>query len=574
MDIFLQLKSIFDEAISSYKLQINNIDKEINRRLETIKMVNIIDSNNEVYLSQVKNISSYYPELSRYVLLLQEIETIMSSLKNSYFKEVSKDKIRIVLSKCDISSEEIIGVINDFELCYKLDNYIKSKEADKRIKEIIDSAYQNVFNTLNNCFQDIFTRLVNEIKLRNKPNSNNDILFKQKKELTKYLDKIQNISLKIDDHGIKDELTKDELKFLYSWLKDKVSITYEQEIIKSIINYQVKKKNKTQEEIIEQNRDNVISKMNKIVSLKKNNPFDTIDLSKFSSYEQEIIIYVKNIYIKMCNVCQNRFIFSDFELGNRKESYFQDKLEWGIILADIENNLIPNIYKDKEKVLDIFKYIMDLYSKEEKIERDLANRKEMINAIKLFLNDLYNLLDIDDLYNTTYDYLFDDNVDSSDKRFNDSYEYYDIRYFIRKKVEGFIIELESIMKVLSEEIRDGIIKSEINPEEIRNKYIFIMEEYEKKLMAYKKYQKRQYEFDIELNSDGEKENIVFCLDNISFDDEYGKYDEKRKKELKYTILSLESTQVDDLKSPSRRNKPIREILYRPSTKNKARKGSL
>ena len=77
--------------------------------------------------------------------------------------------------------------------------------------------------------------------------------------------------------------------------------------------------------------------------------------------------------------------------------------EWGIILADIENNLVPNFNNDKENIIHIFKYIIELNDKEQEKKESFLDLQQTIITIDLFLHDLKEIINISDLYDTTYD---------------------------------------------------------------------------------------------------------------------------------------------------------------------------
>ncbi len=575
MSAFEKLRELLEEDIESYSYRINSIDQKVNARAELEKIINLVRSKKNVHLSQVKRMGVYFPELEEYILLLQEIETIILSIKKGHYRGILPDRIRLILTKGDIPSVEIASVMDDFILCEKLNSYINSSDSDDRVKNIVLDAYKNLYSHLYRTFQFVFSGLINAIQEKYDNFGKVDTLLDQKKDLMDYLSKIKRIKFLFNNDGMVSDFDSEEDKlFFFSWIKGRLSIDTEEEITDNISKFQNGVNQKSDEEISLENRRRIIDKISGIILLKEMVLFDGIDLSQFSIEEQQIIQKVKDIYIEMCQKCFERIVFSPSELANRQEAYFYDKLEWGVVLADIENNLVPNINSDRENVINIFKYIIEIYDGQKEQTVDSSFLRNQVEAIKSFIHDLEEILKIDDLYNTTYDYLFDEDVECDDPRYNGKYEYYAIRYFLRREVEPFKHELEDILLDISAKLESGTVTYSQNDlsriEELKKRFTNIMRKYIEIYEKYQEFLERDYEEAVESD---EKTNLVFCLDTIDFFDTFGNYDEGKRKELIDAINRLETVPLGDLRRPFGR-KAVSDILYRPGTKNKRRKGQL
>ena len=466
--------------------------------------------------------------------------------------------------------------MNDFTMCEKLNSYIKSANCNNQIKEIVQKAYQNIYSHLYNAFQYIFTSVINEIKLKYTSSNVNPLLM-QKEELEEYLKKIKHIDTLFDENKMIGAFTNaSEIDFFYEWLDGKLPLNMEQEISRSIINEQ-ENKDKNIDKIVDENRKKVFEEIKSRIALNEKKLFNKIDMNLISPTDRELILRVKDIYLEMCEKCHDRIIFSSFELGDRKSSYYQDELEWPIILADIENNLVPNINNDFENVMNAFKIITNLYSYEKNKDNHLSYRNKKIKVLEVFIHDLRELLKIENLDFTGYDYLFDEDVPYEDARYNNQYEYLAIRYFLRKKVKPFIKELENEMIRILEESENGIIEDDkgdiLYIQDVKKKFEDILEEYQLRVEDYELYEESKYYDEEEEEELKEKENLVFCLDTVDFNDKHKNYDENKKKELIKAVGELESIQIDELRKPSGR-KGVGDILHRTSTKNKRRKNKL
>ncbi len=562
MNIFIELKNNLNELIDSYISRIYDIEKELNKHNEIKKIINIINSGKDVYLSQVKRIGYYYNELNDYIMLLQEIETIMKSIKNGYFKEVIPDRLRFILQNADIKGNEIVKVMNDFDICDKLNNYYKYEFSDSRIKNIIDLAYENLVNYINIAYQDIFGKLVDEIRNRYNSLSKTDLLIEQKEKLNNYLEKVKRINSSFNDTGMIHELSEDDLAYFYEWLKTKYKSEDSSIIITNIIKFQ---KVKMKEDVIHENWEKVMEKMNNIV-LSSKNPFKNIDLSEFSEEEKSVILEVQRIYQEMSKIYTERIKFDDQELLDRKESYYHNKIEWEIVLADIENNLLPNIINNKDFVIKIFKLIKDMYYKYEVKESKYNACKKKVQIIKIYLHDLDKILDIDDLYDSSLDELITNNVPFDDPRYNDRYYYYNIRYFLRNNVIPFKFELqnelEKISKIINSDI-DNYNDDILNINELKNKFESIMKKYSD---IYEKYIIEKEELENEEMIDDNKEikaNLVFCLHEVSFDNAKENDEEQRKAHFKETVRNLHNRQFTKMTKDE-----IHTIGYPSPTKRK------
>ena len=243
MDIYRKLKELLDEYIISYENRINTISQKIDGYSELEKIVNLVNNGKDVHLSQVRRISTYYKDLEEYILLLEEVETIILSIKKGHYKEIIPDRIRVILSKCDVPSEDIINVIRDFTLCDKLNSYIKSSSSDDRIKSIVLGAYQYIFSALIKKIQEKYIEL-----------GKTNLLFQQKNEYEQSLERIRKISLLFDEKGIINNFEKeDDLEFFHSLIDGKLPSDTIDEILRSIAIFH--EKDKTKEEIVEENRE-------------------------------------------------------------------------------------------------------------------------------------------------------------------------------------------------------------------------------------------------------------------------------------------------------------------------------
>ena len=570
MSDFKEILELMDRDIDSYNYHVEEIEKEIQKNKEVLRIITLIDSNSKKFLSQVKNIINYYPELNNYIMLLNEIESIYESIRKGHYEEVLPDRIRVCLTASDVASEEVIKVLDDFTLCDKLKNYVEMDNADTYTVEIVKNAYFNILDYLSKAFDDVFNKLSSEIRARYNLLGNIEILQKRRDDMDKKISNVKKIKSFFNENGLINTINNNDLKLFYKWLEN-TKFTKKIDLIKSIILEQIKGKDKTKEEIVMENREEVIERVKGVLSSKS--IFDAINLLSFTEEEKNIILQVKKVYINKSSQCSERVYFSNKELGDRKDSYFHNnKVEWEIILADIEDNLIPNIGTSHHDIMERLKYIIEVYNGELQFQKYVIELNEKEKILKSYIDNLSKLFNIDNLHDTTYDYLFRDNIDSSDSRYDGKYDYYSIRYFIRNNIQAFVTNLEREINII-EKIIDGHsnYQETLSKDEFKSQYENLMQEYHLKWRAYSEYEKRKYIDEVEESLNNPiKANLVICFDDVSFDNRHGNYDEGKKKEYDSTVKSLESMNFDILSHPFGR-KEISEILYHPATKNKMRK---
>ncbi len=571
MNTFNELLDLFNKEYDSYNYHLKDIEREIYKYEEIQKIVELMNKNDNLFLSQVKGIVNYYPELSDYVALLTEIESIYNSLRKGNYDDISTDRIRIALTGSDIDNIEIEKVLKDFALCSKLKFYVEKADADVSIVDIVKHAHFNILDCLTKAFDVVFNKLAGEIKLKYSALGSVDVLKSRKDKINSELESVLKFKKLFDENGLIDNINYDDLKLFYEWLRN-TKFNNKIEVIKSIILKQIKGKDKTEEEIVSENREEVIKRIQNVIS-SKSLTFDSLDLSGFTEEERHIIMEIKKVYVNKSSQCSERVPFTDAELGDRKDSYFHNnKVEWEIVLADIENNLLPNMSSNRNVVMERFKYIIEVYNKEVQFQNYLVELREKKKTLNDYIEYLKKLFNIDNLYDTTYDYLFQEGVSATDPRYDDKYDYYNIRYFLRNDVQTFITNIEKEL-IIIENITAGNDNyfEIISFEEIKNRYDELLLQYHEKWDAYVEYGNRKYEVEEELdNSSIQKENLVFCLNDISFDNRYGNYDEGKEKEFDSTVKSLETISYNYLKKRSGR-KALDEIMYRPSSKINMRK---
>lgn len=75
--------------------------------------------------------------------------------------------------------------------------------------------------------------------------------------------------------------------------------------------------------------------------------------------------------------------FADFNINERRKSYITEgKLDWTIIYADYYENLLPNIIRNKQEVLEILRLIIQL--NDEYVRKNEFELKELYNQKTLF----------------------------------------------------------------------------------------------------------------------------------------------------------------------------------------------
>ena len=160
-------------------------------------------------------------------------------MKKGQYKEVLPDRIKFVLSKTDLEDNKISSLLADFTLCEKLNNYIKSSDSDQRIKSVVLSAYQNLYNNLYQTFQYVFTLLIDEIQSKYDAFGRDDIRLVERNEINSYLEKIKRISLIFSDNGMKGDFeSEDDLDFFCTWLKGRLPQDLEQQVLREIVERQ------------------------------------------------------------------------------------------------------------------------------------------------------------------------------------------------------------------------------------------------------------------------------------------------------------------------------------------------
>ncbi len=296
------------------------------------------------------------------------------------------------------------------------------------------------------------------------------------------------------------------------------------------------------EKIIKTIKDNkIVNDLSNTIT-KEEITFDNLNLSKFNLREKEIINNIKELYNHLIDKIKIRKKI--ILLGNRDDNYLQNnKYNWDIILSDIEDNLLPNIYDSKDEVLHNFEIIIKLANRR---NEEIHSLTSIIEYLDLYLKKLKTALKYGDKYDTKYDYLIEEKYDKDSELFGFqvSYEYVCMGYYLKHTVEGFYNELkkyrDNYQRYLDNDLLlDGI---KIDKKRIDERFNSIMLECNRKILVYQESEQSKFKDDYSEEKEyGQSVNLVFCIDNIDLPSE------GHRRELKETLKDFTGKSHKQLK---------------------------
>lgn len=403
-----------------------------------------------------------------------KLEKIYSPLISGNYANIDKNYLKDCFDF--IFEGEDVNLI--IERIYQSITIVSDDRFAKEPQKPVAEGYLNKINTL---------LLTNIEKLK-------ENIMKIKSEADDKISEYEEYFDLIKDGKIVRHLNENELKRFFKFLNEssldknvilsltvlfsKDSLDYAENLtkLKIVREETVKKDNvaKVKEQIKQQNRNKVEEPKTEVAEV------------EFALTSEENEIYYK--ILEIMNILTNDIELShdaladvlsdDYSLETRKSIYDSTDDKFNLILEDLKVNLIPNFKDNKDDVISIFKYIIDLFNEEYKKQEEVEFVSQVEDFSEEEKKEIEKYLEIA----------------------NRELEYYDS---LDKKDKDMI---ESIRTVIAE---DSENKIEISPKFSLNyvKYFDLIDKFNSAYEEYLKYRGMEREF-IEL---GDEEAMNSCL---------------------------------------------------------------
>ena len=403
-----------------------------------------------------------------------KLEKIYSPLISGNYANIDKNYLRDCFGF--IFEDEDVNLI--IERIYQSITIVSDDRFAKEPQKPVAEEYLNKINTL---------LLTNIEKLK-------ENIMKIKSEADDKISEYEEYFDLIKDGKIVRHLNENELKRFFKFLNEssldkkvilsltvlfsKDSLDYAENLrkLKIVREETVKKDNvaKVKEQIKQQNRNKVEEPKTEVAEV------------EFALTSKENEIYYK--MLEIMNILTNDIELShdalvdilsdDYSLETRKSIYDSTDDKFNLILEDLKVNLIPNFKDNKDDIISIFKYIIDLFNEEYKKQEEVEFVSQVEDFSEEEKKEIEKYLEIA----------------------NRELEYYDS---LDKKDKDMI---ESIRTVIAE---DSENKIEISPKFSLNyvKYFDLIDKFNSAYEDYLKYRGMEREF-IEL---GDEEAMNSCL---------------------------------------------------------------
>ena len=403
-----------------------------------------------------------------------KLEKIYSPLISGNYANIDKNYLRDCFGF--IFEDEDVNLI--IERIYQSITIVSDDRFAKEPQKPVAEEYLNKINTL---------LLTNIEKLK-------ENIMKIKSEADDKISEYEEYFDLIKDGKIVRHLNENELKKFFKFLNEssldkkvilsltvlfsKDSLDYAENLrkLKIVREETVKKDNvaKVKEQIKQQNRNKVEEPKTEVAEV------------EFALTSEENEIYYK--ILEIMNILTNDIELShdalvdilsdDYSLETRKSIYDSTDDKFNLILEDLKVNLIPNFKDNKDDIIGIFKYIIDLFNEEYKKQEEVEFVSQVEDFSEEEKKEIEKYLEIA----------------------NRELEYYDS---LDKKDKDMI---ESIRTVIAE---DSENKIEISPKFSLNyvKYFDLIDKFNSAYEEYLKYRGMEREF-IEL---GDEEAMNSCL---------------------------------------------------------------
>lgn len=403
-----------------------------------------------------------------------KLEKIYSPLISGNYANIDKNYLRDCFDF--IFEGEDINLI--IERIYQSITIVSDDRFAKEPQKPVAEEYLNKINTL---------LLTNIEKLK-------ENIMKIKSEADDKISEYEEYFDLIKDGKIVRHLNENELKRFFKFLNEssldknvilsltvlfsKDSLDYAENLrkLKIVREETVKKDNvaKVKEQIKQQNRNKVEEPKTEVAEVE----------FALTSEENEIyykILEIMNILtndIELSHDALADILSDDYSLETRKSIYDSTDDKFNLILEDLKVNLIPNFKDNKDDIISIFKYIIDLFNEEYKKQEEVEFVSQVEDFSEEEKKEIEKYLEIA----------------------NRELEYYDS---LDKKDKDMI---ESIRTVIAE---DSENKIEISPKFSLNyvKYFDLIDKFNSAYEEYLKYRGMEREF-IEL---GDEEAMNSCL---------------------------------------------------------------
>ena len=196
--MFLEVKELLNSDIRKYQERIDDLNETINNKKELTKIIKKFDRK-ELYIDDILPVKNIFPELSSYFIILVEISNIMYKLHDKKFDDINIDKLKNMLEKFEYSPLEIKDILGDLNLCKSSYSDVNQPnyENDQEKKKIND-AYNKLFKNLDELFQIVFTKLINETKEKYSNYGNTKLLELNVNKIKRQIKKLEEIKELLD----------------------------------------------------------------------------------------------------------------------------------------------------------------------------------------------------------------------------------------------------------------------------------------------------------------------------------------------------------------------------------------
>lgn len=326
-------------------------------------------SNLKILENYLKNKLDKFKDAQTRISVMKENRAIATEiinlLKNSDYSSINLDKYQSLLQYIDNG--------NDFS------HQLKKLSEAIELSTFMDMIDEVQIRDIKEYFSEV------ELEIQKIYNTLDIRIYKEERRYHDNTREYEDYLSLFNENGIQRHLDKQALEKFFNFLKN--SSLSEEVIFELIIEFSKdsleyhkglkKLKAITEGKLTRRNSRKVAAEINDKVKseVAVTKPKDEVVVENLTPEEQKIIDEIKQIAEVLEKDVKDEnpiteLLNSNYDLSFREKIYSSSNDIWNIILNDIKENLLPNIKTEKEKIIEIFKYIIKIYNEKYEKERE------------------------------------------------------------------------------------------------------------------------------------------------------------------------------------------------------------
>lgn len=470
--MFNDIIELLSNQIEEQERKLKTLEKSYEEAKEAKRL-----KDERAIVTEYKKGEKLYPDVYRFQGYLKAVTETIKKVDKKDFKSINIDFIVGVLKGCGLNYSDIAEKI---ECCSKLCDGKKDEVTNKIYESLAYDIVRELQLANNSMINMVPIAIINtyETKYRDVCEHGQERIDK----ITKKIDELKEYATFFKEDG-KDGYfeSRDNLeKFVNGWLKDNVEIRKQIELLHEINKINLERRTLAEEEEIaseiDENNENVLKALEEEVKPKEIRSIDDIDEEEFALEDRETIREFKRIYkyFDSKNVLRTKSVLSlDATEEERRKYYTQNHCyQLGAILGDLDENLIPNIRTEKDKLVEIVKILSEIEIKDREQEkvRNLIKAKYVSMIFKLSKHDNVCKRMKTQINDGRLDYVLDMEHDSVVNGVH--VEDIELNYFVREKVAPI---KELVNDEYSKVKQNASSRKELSEDEITTLMILIVD---------------------------------------------------------------------------------------------------